>query len=131
TENETARLDATDCIDSLCPPRRGQRVHAFPERARVGQKWRDVLEQHAGLREIRNVADMRDEARAQRVIDRCGSGQRVQMVAGFRCSGGAADPVRSPATGARSIPVIPRTTGPASSAKMSGTPTAKIGRAHV
>ena len=54
TEDETARLEASDGVDAARVARTDQ-LDQFFERRAVGEQLGDITEQDAGLREIRNL----------------------------------------------------------------------------
>jgi hypothetical protein len=58
SQNETAALDADDDVDALLVVGRGEHIDGHAEALAVPQQGRDVVEEDAGLRKVRNVSDV-------------------------------------------------------------------------
>jgi hypothetical protein len=58
SEDEAAALDADDETDALIAVRSREGINRKAEPRRVAQKGRNVVEENAGLREVRDVANL-------------------------------------------------------------------------
>ena len=67
-EDEAAALDADHGVDALPGIRHRQQIDRRLEAGRIAQQRRDVVEEDAGLRKVRNVANVLFEVHAVKVF---------------------------------------------------------------